>query len=74
MNLEEENLLSTIDTKILVLEKELIESNMWMSTMIEEGKVYLVRPDKYIYGSTTEEVSLSELIEDLRTRIGLNNK
>ena len=48
--------------------------NMWMSTMIEEGKVYLVRPDKYIFGSTTEEVSLSELIEDLRTRIGLNNK
>ena len=71
---EEENFLSSIDTKILVLDKELVESNMWMSTMIEEGKIYLVRPDKYIFGSTTEEVSLSELIEDLRTRIGLNNK
>ena len=71
---EEENFLSSIDTKILVLDKELVESNMWMSTMIEEGKVYLVRPDKYIFGSTTEEVSLSELIEDLRTRIGLNKE
>ena len=71
---DEEDFLTSIDTKILLLDKELVESNMWMSTMIEEGKVYLVRPDKYIYGSTTEEVSLSELIEDLRTRIGLNNK
>ena len=71
---DEEDFLTSIDTKILLLDKELVESNMWMSTMIEDGKVYLVRPDKYIFGSTTEEVSLSELIEDLRTRIGLNNK
>ena len=71
---EEENFLSSIDTKTLVLDKELVESNMWMSTMIEEGKIYLVRPDKYIYGSTSEEVSLSQLIEDLKTRIGLNKE
>ena len=63
-----------MDTKILVLDKELVESNMWMSTMIEEGKIYLVRPDKYIYGSTSEEISLSQLIEDLKTRIGLNKE
>ena len=42
--------------------------------MIDEGKIYLVRPDKYIYGSTSEEVSLSQLIEDLKTRIGLNKE
>jgi hypothetical protein len=71
---EEENFLSSIDTKTLVLDKELVESNMWMSTMIEEGKIYLVRPDKYIFGSTNEEVSLSQLIEDLKTRIGLNKE
>jgi hypothetical protein len=45
-----------------------------MSTMIEEGKIYLVRPDKYIFGSTNDEVSLSQLIEDLKTRIGLNKE
>ena len=71
---EDENFLSSIDTRILVLDKELVESNMWMSTMIEEGKIYLVRPDKYIYGSTSEELSLSHLIEDLKTRIGLNKE
>ena len=42
--------------------------------MIEEGKIYLVRPDKYIFGSTNEELSLSHLIEDLKTRIGLNKE
>ena len=71
---EEENFLSFIDTKILVLDKELVESNMWMSTMIEEGKIYLIRPDKYIYGSTSGEISLTQLIEDLKTRIGLNRE
>jgi hypothetical protein len=44
-----------------------------MSTMIDENKIYIVRPDKYIFGSTSEKISLSNLIEDLKIRIGFNN-
>ena len=29
--------------------------------------------DKYIFGSTNEKISLSNLIEDLKIRIGFNN-
>ena len=69
----EKKFLSSNNSKILILESELVDSNMWMSTMVQEDKVYIVRPDKYIFGSTNENVSLSNLIEDLKTRIGFNN-
>ena len=70
---DEKKFLSSINPKILILDSELVDSNMWMSTMVQEDKVYIVRPDKYIFGSTNENISLSNLIEDLKTRIGFNN-
>ena len=70
---DEKKFLSSINSKILILDSELVDSNMWMSTMIQEDKVYIVRPDKYIFGSTNENITLSNLIEDLKTRIGFNN-
>ena len=69
----EKKFLSSINSKILILDSELVDSNMWMSTMVQEDKVYIVRPDKYVFGSTNENISLSNLIEDLKTRIGFNN-
>ena len=70
---DEKKFLSSINSKILILDSELVDSNMWMSTMVQEDKVYIVRPDKYIFGSTNENIALSNLIEDLKTRIGFNN-
>ena len=70
---DEKKFLSSINSKILVLDSELVDSNMWMSTIVQEDKVYIVRPDKYIFGSTNENISLSNLIEDLKIRIGFNN-
>ncbi len=70
---DEKKFLSSINSKILILDSEFVDSNMWMSTMIQEDKVYIVRPDKYIFGSTNENITLSNLIEDLKTRIGFNN-
>ncbi len=69
---DEKKFLLSINSKTLILDSELVDSNMWMSTMIQEDKVYIVRPDKYIFGSTNENTSLSNLIEDLKTRIGFN--
>ena len=50
----------------------MVESNIWMSSMIEENKIYLVRPDKYVFGLTDKDISLSDLIDDLKDRIGFN--
>jgi hypothetical protein len=51
----------------------MVESNIWMSSMIAEDRIYIIRPDKYVFGSTTEDISLAELIQDLKSRIGFNN-
>jgi hypothetical protein len=51
----------------------MVESNIWMSSMIAEDRIYIIRPDKYVFGSTTEDISLTELIQDLKSRIGFNN-
>ena len=36
---------------------------------MEPGEVFIVRPDKYIFGSSSNKVSLETLIDDLRSRI-----
>ena len=36
---------------------------------MELGEVFIVRPDKYIFGSSSNDVSLEDLIDDLRKRI-----
>ena len=51
--------------------KEYIEENSWLKSFMKEGTTYLVRPDRYIFGSTTSDVSLEELINDLKIRINL---
>ena len=59
--------------KLLILKNEYIEENSWLKFFMEEEKAYLVRPDRYIFGSTTSDVSLDELIDDLKIRINLDN-
>lgn len=71
---EDSSFLAKIGTNIVVLDKDMVDSNIWMSSMIVEDKVYIVRPDKYVFGSTTEDISLTELIQDLKSRIGFHNQ
>lgn len=70
---DESSFLTKIGSKIITLDKDMVESNIWMSSMIAEDRIYIIRPDKYVFGSTTEDISLAELIQDLKSRIGFNN-
>ena len=70
---EDKRFLEMLGCKSLILKKEYIEENSWLKFFMEEDKVYLVRPDRYIFGSTTSNVSLDELIDDLKIRINLDN-
>ena len=74
-NVSEENkrFLEMLGCKSLILKDEYIEENSWLKFFMEEEKAYLVRPDRYIFGSTTSDVSLDELIDDLKIRINLEN-
>jgi 3-(3-hydroxy-phenyl)propionate hydroxylase len=70
---ENKRFLELLGCKSLILKKEYIDENSWLNFFMEQGKTYLIRPDRYIFGSTTSYVTLNELIDDLKIRINLEN-
>ena len=51
------------------LDNEMIISNPWIADFLELGDVFVIRPDKYIYGCSGNDVSLEQIIEDLKIRM-----
>ena len=47
----------------------MLESNPWVSGFLELGDTFVIRPDKYIYGCSSNNVSLEEIIDDLKARM-----
>ena len=69
---EHEEFLDKLNCCFVTLEKDVIESNPWVAGFLELGDTFIIRPDKYIYGCSSNNVSLDELIEDLKSRMLLN--
>ena len=53
----------------MILEEEYLEDNPWLESFMKQEKIYLVRPDRYIFGSTDSSISLDQLIDDLKNRL-----
>ncbi len=56
----------------MTLKAHVINQNYWIEKIMELGEVFIVRPDKYIFGCSSNKVSLEKLIDDLRKRIENN--
>ena len=54
-----------------IRDREYLEDNPWLESFMKQEKIYLVRPDRYIFGSTDSSISLDQLIDDLKNRIGI---
>jgi 3-(3-hydroxy-phenyl)propionate hydroxylase len=61
--------LNKLNCNYLILDKEIIDSNPWVNGFFELGNTFIVRPDKYIYGCSGNDVSLEQIIEDLKIRM-----
>ena len=61
--------LNKLNCNYLILDKEIIDSNPWVKGFLELGNTFIVRPDKYIYGCSGNDVSLEQIIEDLKIRM-----
>ena len=61
--------LNTLNCTYLTLDNEMIISNPWIADFLELGDVFVIRPDKYIYGCSGNDVSLEQIIEDLKIRM-----
>ena len=53
----------------MCLEEDLINQNHWIEKIMELGEVFIVRPDKYIFGCSSDRVSFQELTIDLKNRL-----
>ena len=61
--------LDQLNCKFITVESDVLESNPWVSGFLELGDTFVIRPDKYIYGCSSNNVSLEEIIDDLKARM-----
>ncbi|MDG2020099.1 MAG: FAD-dependent monooxygenase [SAR86 cluster bacterium] len=61
--------LDQLNCKFITVEADVLESNPWVSGFLELGDTFVIRPDKYIYGCSSNNVSLEEIIDDLKARM-----
>ena len=69
---EDHNFMSLLDTSMVVLDQDLLDQNFWLTAFLDLGEIFLIRPDKNVFGSTSDKVSLEDLINDLRNQINDN--
>ena len=67
---EDKKFLETLDTTFVLLKDKLLEQNPWLVSFMNYGEIFILRPDKYVFGCTSDTVTLEDLINDLRVRIG----
>ena len=61
--------LDQLNCKFITVEADVLESNPWVSGFLELGDTFVIRPDKYIYGCSSNNVLLEEIIDDLKARM-----
>ena len=66
---QDKKFLQDIGCTFVTLDEHYISQNLWVKKVLELGEVFLIRPDKYIFGCSSNKVSLEQLIDDLRKRI-----
>ncbi len=66
---KDQNFMSLLNTALVVLDQDMLDQNIWLTAFLDLGEVFLIRPDKNVFGSTSDKVSLEDLIDDLRNQI-----
>ena len=54
---------------MIILDEDQILQNHWLTTYMQMGETFIVRPDKYIFGCSSDRVSFQELTIDLKNRL-----
>ena len=66
----EEKFYRKINARFCLMEKDLLESNSAINSLMNESDTYILRPDRHIFGSTSDNITFSELTNDLEKRLG----
>ena len=60
-----------INSNFLVIEKSMLNDNPWLNKTMSKNDIYILRPDRHIFGSTSDKITFEDLTEDLRERLSL---
>lgn len=61
--------LNKINAKFIILKDKEIKENQWLSMFMQSSDTYIVRPDRYVFGATTKDISFSDLLTDLQSQL-----
>ena len=43
----------------------------WIKEFMSKSEIYIIRPDRHIFGSTSDKITFSELTRDLKEKLGM---
>ena len=69
LNSEQKEFYEKINSKFLVLEESILNSSPWVKEIMKKNDVYILRPDRHIFGSTSDKITFDDLTEDLKERL-----
>ena len=58
-----------IRSKFVVLEDSILNNSPSVKDVMKKSDVYILRPDRHIFGSTSDKITFGDLTEDLKERL-----
>ena len=58
-----------INTKFLIIKESMLNGNPWIKDVMTKNGIYILRPDRHIFGSTSDKITFNDLTEDLKKRL-----
>ena len=58
-----------IRSKFVVLEDSILSNSPSVKDVMKKNDIYILRPDRHIFGSTSDKITFDDLTEDLKERL-----
>ena len=69
LNSEQTEFYEKIHSKFVVLEESILNNSHWVKEVMKKNDVYILRPDRHIFGSTSDKITFNDLTKDLKERL-----
>jgi hypothetical protein len=66
---EQKDFYQKIRSKFVVLEEGILNNSPSVKEVMKKNDVYILRPDRHIFGSTSDKITFDDLTEDLKQRL-----
>ena len=71
LELHQKKFYEKIKAEFVILDKDILELNPLIKDMMVKNDIYILRPDRHIFGSTSDKISFYDLTKDLQKRLSI---